>query len=109
MEERERRFDSRKKKSTAVGLQPDQEYLDFEWPMKSFRLGEVYGWRTKRRMHEGVDLGAPRGTPVFAAESGEVIYVGDRLRGFGNMVIVDHGDSWLGWQNGARQWLSPPF
>ncbi len=92
MEERKRRFDNHERVSSPKASV--EEYLDFEWPIKSFRLGEVYGWRTKKRMHEGVDLGAPRGTPVFAAEAGEVIYVGDRLRGFGNMVIVDHGDGW---------------
>jgi murein DD-endopeptidase MepM/ murein hydrolase activator NlpD len=70
------------------------DYLDFDWPLKSFNIGQVYGWRTKRRMHEGLDLGAPRGTPVFAAEAGRVLYVGDRLKGFGNMVILDHGDNW---------------
>ncbi len=73
---------------------PQFEYLDFDWPLKTFRMGQVYGWRTKRRMHEGLDLGAPRGTPIFAAESGRVLYVGDRLKGFGKMVILDHGDDW---------------
>jgi murein DD-endopeptidase MepM/ murein hydrolase activator NlpD len=41
--------------------------------------------------HDGVDIAAPTGTPIRAIESGEVIY-SDRLRGYGNIVIVRHAD-----------------
>jgi murein DD-endopeptidase MepM/ murein hydrolase activator NlpD len=41
--------------------------------------------------HDGVDIGAPMGTPIRAIESGEVIY-SDHLRGYGNIVIIRHAD-----------------
>jgi murein DD-endopeptidase MepM/ murein hydrolase activator NlpD len=41
--------------------------------------------------HDGVDIGAPMGTPIRAIERGEVIY-SDRLRGYGNIVILRHAD-----------------
>ncbi len=44
----------------------------------------------QRRMHTGVDLAAPTGTPIKAAGAGEVIYAG-WYRAYGNTVIVDHG------------------
>jgi lipoprotein NlpD len=39
--------------------------------------------------HDGVDIGAPEGTPIRAVEHGEVVY-SDQLRGYGNIVIVRH-------------------
>ena len=43
------------------------------------------------RMHEGVDIGCAYGTPNRAAASGTVIYAG-WLGGYGNLVVVDHGN-----------------
>ena len=41
--------------------------------------------------HAGVDFGVPSGTPIHAADSGVVIYAGSGMRGYGNVVIIDHG------------------
>jgi len=54
-----------------------------------------FGYRTHpilktRRLHTGVDIGAPSGTPIHAAGAGEVIYASWR-GGYGNCVIIDHG------------------
>ena len=42
------------------------------------------------RMHEGVDIAVPSGTPVRAAKSGRVVQAGV-MGGYGNIVCVDHG------------------
>jgi murein DD-endopeptidase MepM/ murein hydrolase activator NlpD len=42
--------------------------------------------------HEGVDLAAPVGTPIRAAQSGLVVYSDNELRGYGNLVMVVHPD-----------------
>jgi murein DD-endopeptidase MepM/ murein hydrolase activator NlpD len=42
------------------------------------------------RMHEGIDIAVPTGTPVGAAAAGTIIYAG-WLGGYGNLVVVDHG------------------
>ena len=59
------------------------------WPVAAPRLTSPYGKRWGKN-HEGIDMAAPIGTPVFAASAGSVIYAGDQVRGYGNMVVVKH-------------------
>jgi murein DD-endopeptidase MepM/ murein hydrolase activator NlpD len=45
--------------------------------------------------NEGVNISAPRGTPVRAAENGKVVYVGKAVEGYGNLVLVKHADNYI--------------
>ncbi|MGZ8472457.1 MAG: peptidoglycan DD-metalloendopeptidase family protein [Candidatus Deferrimicrobiaceae bacterium] len=45
------------------------------------------------RMHEGIDILAPAGAEVWAAGYGVVLYAGDGMRGYGNAIVLDHGDA----------------
>jgi murein DD-endopeptidase MepM/ murein hydrolase activator NlpD len=60
------------------------------WPVAAPRLTSAFGTRWGKN-HEGIDMAAPIGTPVFAAAAGDVIYAGDQVRGYGNMIVVKHG------------------
>jgi len=61
----------------------------FVWPVHGV-LSSPFGWRWGR-MHEGIDLAVPSGTPVVASAAGTVIVAG-WLGGYGNLVVVDHGN-----------------
>jgi len=74
----------------AVGQTP------FRWPLAPGRIivGSPFGTR-EGRPHEGIDLPAPVGTPVFAAADGRVAYAGNGVRGYGNLVVVRHAGDLL--------------
>jgi murein DD-endopeptidase MepM/ murein hydrolase activator NlpD len=61
------------------------------WPVAMPRLSSPFGKRWGKD-HEGIDMVAPIGTPVYAAAAGNVIYAGDQVHGYGNMVVVKHKD-----------------
>ncbi|MGH3134018.1 MAG: murein hydrolase activator EnvC family protein [Gaiellaceae bacterium] len=61
----------------------------FIWPVNG-TVVSGYGMRWGR-MHEGIDITASTGTPIWAAAAGTVIYAG-WLGGYGNLVVVDHGN-----------------
>jgi murein DD-endopeptidase MepM/ murein hydrolase activator NlpD len=78
--------------ATPLPRQPSA--LGYQWPINGtltspygYRIHPVYG---TRKLHSGIDIGSPRGTPIAATTDGVVIFSG-RRGGYGNTVIVDHG------------------
>lgn len=63
------------------------------WPARG-KLTSGYGWRWGR-MHKGVDIAAPIGTPIMAAAPGVVVKAGWNSGGYGNMVDIQHSDGTL--------------
>ncbi len=72
-------------RDTPVPAEPIDELL--LWPING-SINSGFGARGAG-FHDGIDIGAPEGTPIRAAEKGEVIY-SDQIRGYGNIVIVRH-------------------
>ena len=66
----------------------------FAWPMASGagRISSPYGWRWGR-MHTGIDIAAPSGTAIRAADSGVVAFSGYRSS-YGNLIILEHGNGY---------------
>ncbi len=63
---------------------------------KLVRFGSAFGMRMHpilklRKMHEGIDLTAPRGTPIFATADGVVLQASLTTGGYGNKILIDHG------------------
>jgi murein DD-endopeptidase MepM/ murein hydrolase activator NlpD len=66
------------------------QFNGYIWPAKGvFTSGFGPRWG---RMHRGIDIAAPIGTPIMAAASGEVVFSGWNSGGFGNLVKIRHGD-----------------
>ncbi len=62
---------------------------ELNWPVAA-PISSPFGPRDGRP-HDGIDLAVPEGTPVRAACEGRVAYAGSKLRGYGNLVLIDHG------------------
>jgi murein DD-endopeptidase MepM/ murein hydrolase activator NlpD len=85
---------------TSVKLPKPFKLVPLEFPMvfplaKRYPITSWFGWRGDpflgtSRLHAGIDMGAPTGTPVFAVRSGLVHYA-DVKGGYGNLVELDHG------------------
>jgi murein DD-endopeptidase MepM/ murein hydrolase activator NlpD len=83
------------KKKEIEELQFDGE---FTWPVPdSYRITSHFGLRVDpftgaRSGHNGTDIGAPQGTKIVAA-SGGIVVLAEYVRGYGNAVIIDHGNN----------------
>lgn len=67
----------------------DASKIAMVWPAK----GEIIQRFTPQT--KGIDIAGTIGEPVVAAAGGNVVFAGDAVRGFGNLVIVDHGDGFI--------------
>ncbi len=66
----------------------------FAWPLR----GEIisgFGSKGTSQRNDGLNIRANAGEPIRAAADGEVVYAGDQVPGFGNLVLVKHADGWV--------------
>ena len=59
------------------------------WPLDAYIVSSEFGARWGK-LHKGMDMAAHVGEPVYAIADGEVIYAGNGLTGYGNVVILRH-------------------
>lgn len=45
--------------------------------------------------NKGIDIAGSRGQPVYAAGAGKVVYVGNQLRGYGNLIMIKHSEDYI--------------
>lgn len=73
-----------KKKETEV------KEVTFIWPVK----GEVIS-KFNSGKNDGINIKVPEGSPVKASADGTVMYAGNELKGFGNLILIKHKDGWV--------------
>jgi LysM repeat protein len=66
--------------------------LNFRWPV-SERTLTGYDYAPSAN-HYGIDIGGSIGDPVSTVDNGVVVYAGWNDWGYGNMIVVDHGEGW---------------
>ena len=59
------------------------------------RVLSSYGGKSDGRYNEGVNIAAKAGSPVRAARDGKVAYIGNAVEGYGNFILIKHGDEYI--------------
>jgi murein DD-endopeptidase MepM/ murein hydrolase activator NlpD len=73
---------------------PSANGTSFRWPVRG-RIISAFGSKPNGERNDGINLAVPEGTSVKAAEAGTVIYAGNELAGYGNLVLIRHADGWV--------------
>jgi murein DD-endopeptidase MepM/ murein hydrolase activator NlpD len=66
----------------------------FPWPVHG-RILASYGSANGGPHNEGINIAAPLGTPVRTIDAGTVAYVGNEVKGYGNLVLIKHANGWI--------------
>ena len=66
----------------------------FVWPVRGDIVSD-YGPKGTGQRNDGVNIRASQGETVRAAAAGDVVYAGDQVPGFGNLVLIKHTDGWV--------------
>ena len=82
--------DNKNSKTSKKGRSPKYFY----WPLKG-KIISNFGKKTKGINNDGINISAKEGTPIRAAAKGTVAYIGNKLKSFGNLVIIRHSGGWL--------------
>lgn len=82
--------------SAAPGAQTDAAPPGgrFPWPVRGRVLG-AYGNSPGGGHNDGINIAAPLGTPVRAIDGGTVVYSGNEVKGYGNIVLIRHANGWI--------------
>ena len=82
--------DTTSPKKTAAGPAPPAGDIRWQWPARGKLLKP-----STLTAKKGINIGGRRGQKVVAAATGKVVYSGSGLRGYGNLIIIKHNDTYL--------------
>jgi murein DD-endopeptidase MepM/ murein hydrolase activator NlpD len=85
-----------------VAYQPAPRQIDpspassmaFIWPVNGTVIS-AFGATANGGRNDGINIAAAPGTPIHAAASGTVTYAGNELKGYGNLLLLQHGDGYV--------------
>lgn len=94
---------SKKSSSTRTAkVTPSSAVPQSSWPPVGQRC---WRWPTSGKVvlpystadggNKGIDIAGSRGQPIYAAGAGKVVYVGNQLRGYGNLIMIKHNDDYI--------------
>jgi murein DD-endopeptidase MepM/ murein hydrolase activator NlpD len=83
-----------KNSHVALKMNKSSEKPEWVWPVPA-RGNILSRFSATNPKLKGIDIAGQEGTPVVAASGGEVVYSGNSLQGYGNLVIIKHKNNYL--------------
>ena len=74
--------------------EPSGAMPSFRWPVRG-RVIAGFGSKPNGTQNDGINLAVPEGTPIKAADDGVVAYAGNELKGYGNLVLIQHSNGFV--------------
>ena len=78
----------------AIAPPPKISGKGFMWPVNGNVISS-YGPKRAGYHNDGVNIRAPMGSSVYASESGVVVHAGNKLKGYGNLILIKHQNGWI--------------
>lgn len=75
--------------SQVSAVEPNDPTSQWMWPAKGKLIGSYSA------SHKGINIAGAEGEPVYASAAGKVVYCGDGLRSYGNLIIIKHNSLYL--------------
>ncbi|GMO56781.1 MAG: hypothetical protein Ta2D_01920 [Rickettsiales bacterium] len=66
----------------------------FLWPIKG-KVISSFGNKKNGLVNDGMNISATKGASFVSAEEGVIAYVGNELRGYGNIILIKHSNNWI--------------
>lgn len=67
----------------------------FSWPVEARVIISGFGPKPNGRVNDGINIRSTLGAPVRAAADGTVIYSGEAIAGYGNLLLIRHAGGWV--------------
>lgn len=84
-----------KPRVATASTRQSQASPNWSWPVRGKVLQNFGASQPNRHTNKGLDIAGKEGQPVRAAADGEVVYSGNALRGYGNLIIIKHDEKFL--------------
>ncbi|GIR26578.1 MAG: membrane protein [Alphaproteobacteria bacterium] len=72
----------------------DKQSSKFIWPVKG-KLLSKYGKSKEGFYNDGINIDSKKGTKVKSSKAGKVIYCGNEIPGYGNLILIKHSKNWI--------------
>ena len=90
----EKKLKKKKIENSKIVVLRDKRTSKFIWPVKG-KLLSKYGKSKEGFYNDGINIDSKKGTKVMSSQAGKVIYCGNEIPGYGNLILIKHSKNWI--------------